>query len=166
MDHGEYLADEDMIGIVKERLSRPDAANGYILDGFPRTIPQAQALDGMLHGDPLVIIDLTVPDRELLRRMQERRVCSKCAAIGEPGSSREACERCGGEMITRADDGDEQVRQHRLGVYVRESKPLLDYYRSRPTFRSIDGAKAPEQVAKDLASSIEALVPVPSERRP
>ena len=166
MDRGEYLADEDMIGIVKERLSRPDAANGYILDGFPRTIPQAQALDRMLHGEPLVIIDLTVPDSELLRRMQERRVCSKCAAIAEPGSNREACERCGGEMITRADDGDENVRQHRLGVYVRESKPLLDYYRSRPTFRSINGAQAPERVAKDLAASIEALVPVPSERRP
>jgi adenylate kinase len=98
--------------------------------------------------------------------MQERRVCSKCAAIAEPGSSREACERCGGEMITRADDGDEKVRQHRLGVYARESKPLLDYYRNRPTFRSINGAQAPERVAKDLAASIEALVPVPSERRP
>jgi adenylate kinase len=166
MDRGEYLADEDMIGIVKERLSRPDAANGYILDGFPRTIPQAKALDRMLHGEPLVIIDLTVPDSELLRRMQERRVCRKCAAIAEPGSSREACERCGGEMITRADDGDEKVRQHRLGVYARESTPLLDYYRSRPTFRSINGAQAPERVAKDLAASIEALVPVLSERRP
>jgi adenylate kinase len=166
MDRGEYLADEDMIGIVKERLSRPDAANGYVLDGFPRTIPQAKALDRMLHGEPLVIIDLTVPDSELLRRMQERRVCSKCAAIAEPGSNREACERCGGEMITRADDGDEKVREHRLGVYARESKPLLDYYRNRPTFRSINGAQAPERVAKDLAASIEALVPVPSERRP
>jgi adenylate kinase len=166
MDRGEYLADEDMIGIVKERLSRPDAANGYILDGFPRTIPQAEALDRMLHGESLVIIDLTVPNTELLRRMQERRVCSKCAAIAEPGSSREECERCGGEMITRADDGDEKVRQHRLGVYARESKPLLDYYRGRPTFRSINGAQAPERVAKDLAASIEALVPVPSERRP
>jgi len=165
MDRGEYLADDDMIGIVKERLSRPDAAKGYILDGFPRTIPQAKALDRMLHGEPLVIIDLTVPDSELLRRMQERRVCSKCAAIAEPGSSREACERCGGQMMTRADDGDEKVRQHRLGVYARESKPLLDYYRSRPTFRSINGAQAPERVAKELAASIEALVPVPSERR-
>jgi len=166
MDRGEYLADEDMIGIVKERLSRPDAANGYILDGFPRTIPQAKALDRMLQGEPLVIIDLTVPGSELLRRMQERRVCIKCAAIAEPGSNREACERCGGEMITRADDGDEKVRQHRLGVYARESRPLLDYYRSRPTFRSINGAQAPERVAKDLTASIEALAAVPSERRP
>jgi adenylate kinase len=152
MDRGEYLADEDMIGIVKERLSRPDAAKGVILDGFPRTIQ-------------LVIIDLTVPDRELVHRMSERRVCSRCAAIAEPGSSRETCERCGGAMITRADDGDENVRRHRLEVYARESRPLLDYYRGRRTFRSINGAQAPEDVAKDLVAGIDALVAVPSERR-
>ena len=85
MDRGELLGDEEMIGIVKERLTRPDAAEGYILDGFPRTVPQAQALDAMLQGQPLVIIDLAVPDAELLHRMQGRRVCSKCASIAEPG---------------------------------------------------------------------------------
>jgi len=166
MDRGEYLADHDMIGVVKERLSRPDAAKGFILDGFPRTVPQAEALDRMLHGEPLVIIDLAVPDSELLRRMQERRVCSKCAAIAEPGSSRKACERCGGRMMTRADDGDENVRQHRLEVYARESTPLLDYYRRRSTFRSINGAQAPDRVAKELVASIDALAPVASEWRP
>jgi adenylate kinase len=166
MDRGEYLADDDMIGIVKERLLRPDAAKGFILDGFPRTIPQAQALDRMIPPDRLVIIDLTVPGSELLHRMSERRVCSRCAAIAEPGSNRETCERCGGAMITRADDGDENVRRHRLEVYARESKPLLDYYRGRRTFRSINGAQAPEQVAKELVAGIDALVPVTSERRP
>jgi adenylate kinase len=165
MDRGEYLADDDMIGIVKERLSRPDAAHGYILDGFPRTIPQAQALDRMVGGEPLVIIDLAVPDAELLKRMHERRVCSSCAAIAEPGSSRETCERCGGQMMTRADDEDENVRQHRLEVYARESKPLLEYYHARRTFRSINGAQAPERVARELAARIDQLVAVPSERR-
>jgi adenylate kinase len=160
MDRGEYLADHDMVGIVKERLSRPDAASGYILDGFPRTVPQAEALDRMLHGDPLMIIDLAVPDAELLTRMQTRRVCSKCAQIAEPGSNKDVCERCGSQMITRADDGDEKVRQHRLEVYARESKPLLDYYRGRPTFRSINGAQAPDLVAKELAASIDAIAPV------
>ena len=100
MDRGEFLADEDMIGIVEERLSRDDAANGYILDGFPRTIRQAEALDEMLQGEPLVIVDLDVPDAELLRRMQERRVCARCASIAEPGSGAragdDACECCGG----------------------------------------------------------------------
>lgn len=164
MDRGEFLADEDMIGIVKERLARPDAAKGYILDGFPRTIPQAEALDRMVHGGPLVIVDLAVPDTELLRRMKERRVCGSCSAIAEPGSGRESCERCGGELVTRADDGDEHVRQHRLDVYARESKPLLDYYSGRATFRSINGAQSPDLVAADLAASIDAMAPVLSAR--
>ena len=73
-----------------------------------------------------------VPDEELLKRMQTRRVCGTCAAIAEPGSSKDTCGRCGGELMTRADDSDEQVRQHRLDVYARESKPLLDYYREPP----------------------------------
>ena len=166
MDRGELLGDAEMIGIVKERLARPDAVRGYILDGFPRTVPQARALDAMLQGQPPMIIDLAVPDAELLRRMQGRRVCSRCAAIAEPGSaSKDSCDRCGGPMITRADDGDEKVRQHRLEVYARESKPLLDYYRSRPTFRSINGAQTPDRVAKELAESIDLMSVVPSGRR-
>ena len=165
MDRGELLGDEEMVSIVQERLSRPDAANGYILDGFPRTVPQAKALDAMLRGEPLVVIDLKVPDEELLKRMKTRRVCRKCASIAEPGSSQETCERCGGQLITRADDEDERVRQHRLEVYARESKPLLDYYRGRETFRSIDGAQAPDRVAKNLAASIGEMVPVRTQRR-
>ena len=161
MDRGELLGDEEMVGIVKERLARGDAARGYILDGFPRTVPQAEALDRMPQGQSLVIIDLAVPDAELLHRMEGRRVCSMCASIAEPGSaSREACDRCGGQMVTRADDGDEQVRQHRLEVYAKESKPLLDFYRGRPTFRSINGAQSPDRVARELAAAIDAMAPV------
>jgi adenylate kinase len=159
------LGDTEMIGIVKERLARPDAAKGYILDGFPRTVRQAEALDAMLQGEPLIIIDLAVPDAELLTRMQTRRVCGTCSAIAEPGSTGRTCERCGGEMITRADDSDEHVRQHRLDVYSRESKPLLDYYRGRSTFRSINGAQAPDHVANELASKIDEMVPVASGKR-
>ena len=161
MDRGELLGDDEMVGIVKERLAWPDATSGFILDGFPRTVPQARALDRMLHGQPLIIIDLAVPNTELLKRMQGRRVCSKCASIAEPGAaSKSACERCGGRMITRADDGDEKVRQHRLEVYARESKPLLDYYRDRPTFRSINGAQTPDRVARELAAGIDSMVAV------
>jgi adenylate kinase len=166
MDRGELLGDAEMIAIVKERLAQPDAAQGYILDGFPRTVRQAEELDRMVHGDPLVVIDLAVPDAELLKRMQTRRVCGRCAAIAEPGSGSTSCERCGGELITRADDGDEQVRQHRLEVYGRESKPLLDYYRGRATFQSINGAQAPDRVAKELATKIDQMVAVASEKRP
>src|SRR5688572_18550804 len=84
MDRGELLGDEEMVAIVTERLAQPDAANGFILDGFPRTVRQAEALDRLVHGQPLVIIDLAVPDAELLQRMQGRRVCSRCAAIADP----------------------------------------------------------------------------------
>jgi adenylate kinase len=165
MDRGELLGDEEMIGIVKERLARADASKGYILDGFPRTVRQAEALDAMLQGEPLVIVDLAVPDAELLKRMQTRRVCGRCAAIAEPGSNGKRCERCGGELITRADDSDEHVRQHRLEVYSRESKPLLEYYRGRATFRSINGAQPPDKVAKELATKIDQMVPVASGKR-
>jgi len=160
MDRGELLGDDEMIGIVKERLARPDASKGYILDGFPRTVRQAEALDRMLGNEPLVIIDLAVPDADLLKRMETRRVCGTCAAIAEPGSGTARCDRCGGVLITRADDSDEQVRQHRLDVYARESKPLLDYYRDRPTFRSINGAQAPDYVARELAMRIDPMVAV------
>lgn len=165
MDRGELLGDDEMISIVKERLERPDAGNGYILDGFPRTVRQAEALDRMLQGEPLVVIDLAVPDADLLKRMETRRVCGKCAAIAEPGTGKAACDRCGGELMTRADDSDEQVRQHRLDVYVRESKPLLDYYRGRSTFRSINGAQAPDEVAKGLAMQIDQMVAVAARKR-
>ena len=165
MDRGELLGDPEMIGIVKERLAKSDAANGFILDGFPRTVPQAEALDRLLDTQPLVIVDLAVPDSELIRRMVGRRVCSKCAANAEPDAhSTEECERCEGRMMTRADDGDENVRRHRLEVYARESWPLLDYYRGRPTFRSVNGAQAPDRVAAELASKLDAMMPVGTER--
>ena len=163
MDRGELVSDDVMVDIVRERLSRPDAAGGFILDGFPRTVGQAETLDRMLQGRALVIINLAVPDGELIERMRGRRVCGACAANAEPDapgqSVTDACRRCGGQMTTRADDGDEAVRQHRLEVYARESKPLLDYYRARPTFRSIDGALAPERVAENLAAAIDSIVP-------
>src|SRR5215212_6978478 len=116
MDRGELLGDVEMIGIVKERLAKADAANGFILDGFPRTVPQARALDAMAQAQPLVVIDLAVPDRELIHRMEGRRVCSQCATNAEPDAQvTDDCE-CGGKMVTRADDGDETVREHRLEV--------------------------------------------------
>lgn len=157
IDRGEFLGDDEMVRIVKERLARSDAAGGYILDGFPRTVPQARTLDTLVQGKPLVIIDLAVPDAELLKRMQSRRVCSGCAAIAEPGTNPDACDVCGGRLMTRADDEDEQVRHHRLAVYAREGNPLVEYYRGRPTFRSINGAQTPDRVATDLAAQIDAM---------
>jgi adenylate kinase len=160
MDRGELVSDEDMVNIVRERLARPDAQNGFILDGFPRTVSQARTLDALLGEQPLAIIDLAVPDSELIHRMEDRRVCSLCTRNAEPGSPpSETCARCGGKMVMRADDGDATVREHRLEVYARESKPLLDYYRARATFRSINGAQAPESVAGELLVAIDSMMP-------
>ena len=108
MDRGELVSDEDMVNIVRERLSRPDAAHGFILDGFPRTVSQAQTLDTMMDGQPLVIIDLAVPDGELIHRMEERRVCSKCAAERRAGID------LGGDVrALRRQDGDARRRRGR-----------------------------------------------------
>lgn len=166
MDRGELVSDDIMVGIVSERLQQPDAAAGFILDGFPRTVAQASALDQILEGrGPLIIVDLVVPNAELTRRMQARRVCRACGANAEPSTATEdaapeRCRRCGGELITRSDDGDAAVRLRRLEVYARESKPLLDYYRTRSTFRSVNGAQSFDQVSADLVSALDSALGV------
>ena len=164
MDRGELVSDEIMVGIVWERLQKPDAWKGFILDGFPRTVAQAQALDSILEGrEPLVIIELAVLDDELMRRMQSRRVCSLCGANAESGEAegdveQDTCRRCGGRLIMRSDDGDAAVRARRLEVYAHEGRPLLEYYRARPTFRTINGAQHLDRVAADLAAVVDSAL--------
>jgi len=154
MDRGELLGDEEMIGIVKERLARPDARDGYILDGFPRTVVQAAALDGMVDGrGPLVVLDIVVPEDVLVRRLATRRICSKCgvnAAVEWTGN----CQACGGTLVARIDDGVEIVRE-RLKVFLRQTKPLVDYYSTRSTFRSIDGNQPPDVVTAKIKSALD-----------
>ena len=153
MDAGNLIGDDVMIGIVRERLERADALRGFVLDGFPRTVVQAGALDQLIDGrGPLVVVDIAVPDDVLIRRLATRRICSKCgvnAAIEWTG----ACQKCGGAMIARVDDGVEIVRE-RLNVYLRQTKPLVDYYSTRPTFRSIDGNQPPDRVMAQVESAV------------
>jgi adenylate kinase len=161
MDRGELVSDEIMVGIVRERLQQPDAGNGFILDGFPRTVAQARSLDQILEGrEPLVVIELAVPDEEVLRRLSSRRVCGACGANAEPGADsstdQDVCRKCGGRMVTRSDDGDASVRERRLQVYAREAQPLLDYYRSRPSYRLVNGAQSLDRVGAELAAAIGA----------
>jgi len=160
MDRGELVSDEVMIGIVKERLGRADAADGFILDGFPRTVAQAIALDGILQGRaPLIVVEIDVPEAELVQRLGARLVCASCGvnAATTPGGVVPArCERCGGPLVQRSDDSEAVVRE-RLDVYKRKTMPLLDYYRARPMFRSINGAQAPDRVAAELAAAVDAL---------
>ena len=161
MDRGELVSDDLITGIVRERLARPDAAGGFVLDGFPRTVPQARALDGLLAGrDPLIVIEMQVPDEELVRRVQGRRVCKSCgtnvSAFGGDGAVDGRCQKCGGELVTRSDDNTHVVRE-RLKVYWRDTRPVIEYYDGRPSFRAIDGAQSPEQVRQMLVTTITGL---------
>ena len=160
MDRGELVGDDVMIGIVKERLDRPDAAGGFILDGFPRTVAQAIALDGIVQArGPLIVVEIDVPEAELVQRLGARLVCGSCGAIAsapEGAAVAMQCARCGGPLVQRSDDSEAVVRE-RLDVYNRKTRPLLDYYRARPTFRSINGAQTPDGVAAELAAAVDAL---------
>jgi adenylate kinase len=157
MDRGELVGDDVMIGIVRERLERKDAIGGFVLDGFPRTVAQASALDQIMDGrDPLIVVDIVVPEAELVRRLGTRLICESCGANPLVGATEaSSCVKCGGRLVQRADD-DQAVVRERLKVYRRMSEPLVQYYKVRPTFRSINGAQPPDRVAADLAAAIEA----------
>jgi adenylate kinase len=153
MEAGRLVSDDVMIGIVQERLDREDARNGFVLDGFPRTIVQAGALDRMVDGrGPLVVLDIVVPEEVLVRRLASRRICSQCGVNAAVDWLTE-CAKCGGPLVARVDDGSEIVRE-RLGVYLRQTRPLVDYYSARPTFRQIDGNQPPDVVTESIDAAL------------
>lgn len=157
MDRGELVDDPTMIAIVRERLMRPDTRAGFVLDGFPRTVAQAKALDVIMEEraqGPLVVVDVVVPEQELVRRLASRRICSACGANADPMSSKDVCGKCGGTLVQRSDD-DQQVVLERLKVYESATRPVLEFYRERMTFRVVNGAQAPERVALDLDTMID-----------
>lgn len=159
MEKGQLVSDEIIVGVVKERLAMADAQAGFLLDGFPRTVPQARALDELMAGrDAIIVVEIAVEDEELVRRLTSRRVCSQCgtnADVPAPGQAvPSACGKCGGALTQRADDREDVIRE-RLRVYVRDTKPLLDYYQDRPTFRSVNGAQAPASVGADLSAAVD-----------
>lgn len=167
MDRGELVSDDLIIGIVTERLGRPDTVRGFVLDGFPRTVPQAQALDGLLDGrGPLVVVEIQVPDEELVRRMVSRRICASCGrtagAFAADGSVPVSCAHCGGELVTRSDDREQIVRD-RLRVYWRETRPMIAYYHTRPTYRAVNGAQAPDRVREALVAQVASALGHPVE---
>jgi adenylate kinase len=155
MEAGNLVPDDVMIGIVCERLGRDDARWGFVLDGFPRTVQQAVALDRMMNGrGPLVVLEIVVPEEVLVRRLATRRICSKCG-VNAAVDWTSACQRCGGSLIARMDDGVEIVRE-RLKVYHEQTKPLVDYYSARPTFRKINGNQPPDTVMAQIDAAIAA----------
>ncbi len=158
IDAGELVPDNVVIGIVKERLSEDDCKNGFILDGFPRTIPQAQALDEMDFGVDTVL-SLEVSDDEIVKRMSGRRVCEKCGQsyhiLFKKPQVEDTCNACGGKLVIRNDDKPETV-QNRLNVYHEQTEPLKDYYKKKGILVSVDGGNSTvEDTTKRVFEALE-----------
>jgi len=160
MDRGALVPDEVMIGIIHERLQQPDCTRGFILDGFPRTVPQAKALSALLKSMHIAIdhvIDVEVPVEEVLRRMSGRLTCQDCGAMFnlmlDPPKRPGRCDCCGGILIHRVDDRVETVHE-RLGVYGQTTKPLIEYYRTRGTIRTVDATGTIDEIAKRIAEAV------------
>jgi adenylate kinase len=152
MDSGQLVPDEITIDMVRDRLAEPDAADGFLLDGFPRTVPQAVALDKLVAdlGAGLdVVLELVVDDDEVIRRLSGRRTCRGCGKIWhvefDPPIHEGVCDRCGGELFQREDDRAETVAE-RLRVYARDTAPLVDYYGAQGKLVGIDAAGPVEDV--------------------
>lgn len=155
MDKGELVPDELVISIVKDRLSQADCRQGFLLDGFPRTVAQAQALDQALESMGMSldgVINLEVPKDELVPRLTGRRMCKACGAnyhlTFNPPSS-DACDKCGGEIYQRDDDNLETVK-NRLDVYFEQTAPLIEYYADAGSLKTIDGFRHPDEVFSSI----------------
>jgi adenylate kinase len=156
IESGKLVDDDTTIALVRERLAQADAAKGYILDGFPRTITQAEALAGFSTVDYAVNFDL--PDTSVLERLGGRLVCSKCGfnfhAKFNPPTKAGICDKCGGEVIKRADDSDESITK-RLEVYRKQTAPLIEYYQQKGLLLTIDAAGAVETVLENFKSALK-----------
>jgi adenylate kinase len=155
MAAGELVSDDVMNTLVDERLGQSDASNGFVLDGFPRSVEQAEMLDLLLEGrGALVVVEIAVPEDELLRRLNQRRICERCGVnqlTSETGAT--ACA-CGGAFILRSDDNEDTART-RLTVYTRTTAPVLDFYRQRGTLQTVNGDLPPDEVAERISLAID-----------
>jgi adenylate kinase len=160
MDAGKLVPDSVTIGIVKERLAKPDCKKGFILDGFPRTIEQANALDETLSELNIKLdsaVNIAVPSEELIKRAVGRRICKKCGATYHvefnPSKKEGICDVCGGETYQRADDS-EATMTNRLAVYTSQTKPLIEYYQKNGLYAEIDGRQPIDKVLSDIVASL------------
>jgi adenylate kinase len=161
MDEGKLVPDEIVIGIVEERLGVGDCGRGFVLDGFPRTVGQAHALDGLLarRGEPIDrVLQITVPRAEVVRRLSGRRVCSACGTMFhlrfEPPTRPDVCDRCGGALVQREDDREDTILR-RLDVYERDTAPVLAHYRAAGLVREAAGTGTVDEVFERVAASLQ-----------
>ena len=152
MDAGELVPDELVCDLVADRIAQPDCGEGFILDGFPRTIPQAEALDEAVRkaGTPIdFAVDIEVPDEHIISRMGGRRACVSCGAtyhvVYNPPKKEDVCDRCGGKLVLRDDDRPETVK-NRLDVYHAQTQPLIDYYKDKKVLVTVDGTQSMDDV--------------------
>lgn len=161
MDAGELVPDELVCDLVVDRLAKDDCKDGYILDGFPRTIPQAEALTEALKKQGTTIdyaLDIEMEDQAIIDRMAGRRVCAKCGAtfhvVNIPPKKEGVCDNCGGDLELRDDDAPETVKK-RLNVYHEQTAPLIDYYKNEGILRVVDGTTGLEQGFKDICAILD-----------
>ena len=170
MDRGELVPDELTVKILLDRVAKDDCKNGYVLDGYPRTIPQAEVLDKAIEEtqDPSAngadekidfAINVDVPDENIINRMSGRRACLKCGATYHiqymPPKTEGICDKCQSELVIRDDDKPETVR-NRLSVYHEQTAPLIDYYSNKGILRTVDGTKDVDEVFSDIKNILEA----------
>ncbi|WP_338450537.1 adenylate kinase [Niallia oryzisoli] len=163
MDKGDLVPDEVTIGIVRERLSKDDCNKGFLLDGFPRTVPQAEALENILsdlNRKIDFVINIDVDQEILMERLTGRRICKSCGAtyhlVFNPPANPDVCDKCGGELYQRADDNEETVG-NRLEVNLKQTKPLLDFYETKGYLRNINGQQDIRIVFADLDKLLGSL---------
>lgn len=162
MDKGQLVPDDLTVRILLDRVSKDDCVDGYVLDGFPRTIPQAEVLDTEVAklGESIdFAIDVDVPDENIVRRMGGRRACLKCGATYHvehiPPKQEGICDKCGSELVLRDDDKPETVKK-RLEVYHKQTQPLIDYYSKQNILRTVDGTQDMNDVFSDIVKLLEA----------
>ena len=161
MDNGQLVPDAVTVGIVRERLAKDDCKNGFILDGFPRTTSQAVSLDAILRDLGIKldgVINIAVPNEELIKRTTGRQICRACGATYhltfKPSKVNNICDKCGGELYQRDDDKVETVKK-RLSVYSAQTKPLIDYYKNSNLYIEVDGEQDMKDVFRDIVASLE-----------
>lgn len=157
MDAGDLVPDEVTVGMVRDRIAEPDAQNGFLLDGFPRNLPQAKVLDDMLDQCLDMVMELVVDDDEVVRRLAGRRTCRGCGRVWhvdfEPSTQADICDQCGGVLFQRDDDREETIR-HRLEVYAEQTAPIVSYYADRGILVGVDATGPVEEITQRALNAL------------